>query len=259
MPEFALESILSNRAWLRRQHPFPYVVAENVFKPDFYNSLASQTRSIIDRGLSEKPTNGKYWRMRGYDAYGIGIDSSSPDPLSLFISSSWRDLMCGLFDIGPTPYVYAGSHHHTQGSTSGFIHTDYNPVWFKRSTNEAIQTPSHQACDFRTGAGSLSESEKIEVARAAVVVFFLLNDDWQPGDGGEIGLFESQHLQTSNPAILCPPTNNSLVAFECTPQSFHAFINNKRLPRTSIIMWVHRTMEEADQRFGKGTLERWKI
>lgn len=168
-------------------------------------------------------------------------------------------MICGLFGIGPTQYVYAGSHHHAIGSESGFIHNDFNPVWFPRSAIENIQLPNYELCSYKTGDGPLQESEKVEVVRGAVVLFFLLNDGWRPGDGGESGLFTSSDAAISEPAVCCPPVNNSLVAFECTPCSFHAFLTNRRLPRTSIIMWVHRTLEEAVQRFGEEHLERWKM
>ena len=254
-----LSDILANREWLWRTWPFPHVVARSVFSADFHEALSEQFRGILDRGLSDTIDGGRFSRsMAGYDAYGIGFDPSTPGALATFMSPEWRDMMCGLFGIGATPYVFAGAHHHAIGSANGFVHNDYNPVWFPRATGAGIQSPNNAICHFRTGAGSLQDSAKVQLVRGAVVLYYLFNDDWQPGDGGETGLFASSRSDISDPVLSCPPINNSLVAFECTPHSFHTFLSNKWRPRNSIIMWVHRTMEEATRKFGDGALERWK-
>jgi hypothetical protein len=254
-----LEEILENRAWLRRAKPFPHVVAPQVFTAGFYNALSGMLRAILARGLSETPSPGRFSRnIPGYDSYGIGFDTSLPDPLRVFLSPEWRDMLSDLFGIGRTPYVSAGSHYHAPGSGNGFIHNDYNPVWFQRSTG-TIQVPNNQVCAYKTGAGPLPESEKVQVVRGAVVLFYLLNDGWRVGDGGETGLYTSGHSAIQEPASRCPPVNNSLLAFECTPHSFHAFMKNTRIPRTSIIMWVHRTPEDAASRWSEQDLERWAV
>jgi hypothetical protein len=235
------------------------VVARNVFKPAFYLALERQLRAILGRGLSEVPSPGRLSRnIPGYDAYGIGLDGSAPEPISVFVLEPWRDMMCGLFDIGPTPYVFGGVHHHAVGSGDGFIHNDFNPVFFPRASGDGVRSPDQTVCAYKTGAGSLEPSEKAEVVRGAAMIFFLLNDGWQRGDGGETGLFPARDAKVSEPASCCSPENNSLIMFECTPHSFHAYLGKNRQPRTSIIMWIHRTREEAVERYGEASLERWK-
>jgi hypothetical protein len=121
-----------------------------------------------------------------------------------------------------------------------------------------IQVPDQTVCAYKTGEGTLPASEKIEVLRGVALIFFLMNDGWRPGDGGETGLYASAQDAISRPAARCPPENNSLVAFECTPHSFHSYLANGRLPRSSIIMWVHRPLEEGIARYGAERIERWK-
>ncbi|HEV2837126.1 MAG TPA: 2OG-Fe(II) oxygenase [Pyrinomonadaceae bacterium] len=254
-----LEDILAHRKWLRRSWPFPHVVARNVFKAEFYNAMARQLQQLLEQGLSETPVNGKFSRnISGYDAYGTGFNQAIPEPIAVFLSKPWRDMMCALFGITPTPYVFAGTHHHTVGSENGFIHNDFNPVWFPLLPGDHIQIPNNQLCTYKTGDGPLKPSEKVQVVRGAVVIFYLLNDGWQPGDGGETGLYTSARSNVSEPALRCPPENNSLIMYECTPYSFHSFVTNHRQPRTSIIMWVHRPLEEAIAAFDEAKLERWK-
>jgi hypothetical protein len=257
MTEHQLHDLIANRSWLHRAHPYPHIVARDVFTSGFYSAMADQLSAILDRGLSGVPAGALFSRgMRGYDAYGISLTEDLGEPLNIFVSVGWRDLICDLFAIGHTPYVFAGAHHHTPRSRDGFIHTDFNPVWFPRAEPGSIQIPDIERCDFKTGAGALPAEQKAETIRGAVVIFYLMNDGWQPGDGGETGLFLSGNDPISAPAVRCAPVNNSLVAFECTPQSYHAFLANAK-PRTSIIMWVHRQLGEAVERYGEERIERW--
>lgn len=256
---FPLVDVIANRSWLHRSSPFHHVVARNLFQPDFYDLLAAQLQEILARGLSEVPARKRFSRsIPGYDAYGFGFPSSTTGALSVFVSTAWRDMMCRLFGVPATPYIFAGAHHHLVGSRRGWIHNDLNPVWFPRQSAGEIQTPDPELCSYRTGAGCLHESEKVVVVRGAVAIFFLLNDGWRSGDGGEVGLFTSALQSVSQPCTSWPPVNNGLIAFECTPDSFHSFLSNTRLPRTSLIMWIHRPMDEAVSKFGKKALELWK-
>jgi 2OG-Fe(II) oxygenase superfamily len=254
---FRPADVLANRAWLRRESPFPHMAARNVFIPGFYNLLAAALTDILSRGLSETPCRDRLSRsMPGYDSYGMGFHRPLEGPLSLFLSVAWRDMLCRLFGVGVTPYVFAGAHYHSIGSKNGFIHNDFNPTWFVRAGEKEIQTPD-PGCSYRNGSGRYDADSKIEVVRGAVIIFYLLNDGWRPGDGGETALYGSGVSPITEPAVCYPPENNSLVAFECTPYSFHTFLQNRRLPRTSIIMWVHRPLEQAAERFGYERLERW--
>jgi hypothetical protein len=257
VPDIA--DMLANRTWLRRSWPFPHVVARDLFTATYYRALADQVRSMLERGLSEQGTlPGQFSRsIPGYDAYGVAFDRLTQGPAAVFLSRAWRDMLCSLFGIGPTPYVFAGAHYHTPGSHNGFVHNDFNPVWFRRADENDIQVPNQQLCAYKTGEGSADELDKVEVVRGAVVIFYLLNECWHPGDGGETGLYQSGSACIAEPVVRCAPEANSLIAFECTPRSFHTFLANHRISRTSIIMWVHRTLEEAAARHGAENFERW--
>src|ERR1700738_2835909 len=93
-----LESVLASRTWLRRQRPFPHVLARDVFTTDFYRDLEAHLRSILATGLSEVPDRSRFGRnIPGYDAYSTGFGAQSTGPTALFLSPAWRDLLCGLF------------------------------------------------------------------------------------------------------------------------------------------------------------------
>jgi hypothetical protein len=253
-----IAGVLSGRPWLRLERPFPHVVARDVFEPGFYGALDAQIRAILARGLSETPAAGRFARsLPGYDAYGLAL-APGDGPAGVLLEPGWRDLLADLWGVERMPYVFAGAHHHAPGGRSGFIHNDFNPVWFPRAGAAAIRTPDEARCAYKTGAGSLAGDEKVQVVRGAVVILYVANDPWQDGDGGETGLYASADARIDRPDAVCPPESNTLVSFECTPRSFHGYLASRRRARTSLIMWVHRPLAEARARYGAGELERWK-
>jgi Rps23 Pro-64 3,4-dihydroxylase Tpa1-like proline 4-hydroxylase len=90
------------------------------------------------------------------------------------------------------------------------------------------------------------------------MIFYVANSPWVEGDGGETGLYRYASDQVTSAAVKIPPLNNSLVVFENTPWALHSFISNIRSPRTSVVLWLHRGMEEARRRFGERALFRWR-
>jgi len=255
----ALAAILENRTWLRRERPFLHVTARRVFTPDTYRSLERAFEVLLAEGLHETPRPGRLSRsIAGYDAYGMGIDETTGGPFSLFVSPEWHGLLARLFDVEATPYVNAGLHHHLPRSESGSIHNDFNPVWFVRAGAAAIQCPKHDVCSYKTGAGPLPDAAKVQVVRAVAMIFYLANGPWTDGDGGETGLFQSARQPLQEPAVRVPPEDNSVVAFECTPRSYHAFLRNTRRERNSVILWLHRTKADALSRWPERDLERWR-
>lgn len=245
--------------WQRHDWPFPHIIAQDVFPPAIYAACAAAVQRLLALGLSESPRGGRFARgMQNYDAYGVGFHAGSDVCLRGFLTPAWRDLMAGLFAITPTPYMFAGAHYHRPQSLSGFLHNDCNPVWFPRAPDDVIQIPDERQCAYKTGRGMLPAPATICVVRGVVLIYYLCNDGWQPGDGGETGLYSDGVQPVERPEKRMPPINNSLIAYECTPHSWHSFIHNRRGARTSLIMWVHRPYAEAVARFGEEGLEQWR-
>jgi hypothetical protein len=197
-------------------------------------------------------------RMRAYDAYGISFEETIRGALSLFLSRAWHDRINELFGIKGTGHVYAGAHHHKAGSSAGKIHTDFNAVWFPAAARGRITVPDYRLCDYKTGAGPLERSEKRRLYRAVAMIFYLHNDGWEEGMGGETGLFASRTQSLEAPPVRVPPRNNSLLLFECMPRSFHAFLPNPGCERNSIILWTHRRRKDALARWPREQTERWR-
>jgi hypothetical protein len=255
---FKLQDIIRNRAWLKKQHPFPHVTATGVFVEEFFHDLETEYSDLLQSGVSEDADRRRFSRsISGYDAYAIGFSASTRGALAVFCSPEWSDLLAGLFNVSATGHVNVGAHHHELGSNSGWIHNDFNPVWFPSDGGGGtMRFPDHGRCSYKTGAGSLPAHDKTEVVRAVAMIFYLFNGGWKNGDGGETGLFRAG-ASIDAPTARVPPVNNSILAFECTPHSAHAFLHNPGRARNSVIMWIHRSMGDALARWPETALERW--
>lgn len=249
-----LEELLANRRWVRRAHPFPHVVAQNVFVPARYEELDAEFHRI-------EQSHPEVFRrdMAGYDASGSLLDPYRDGPLGVFLSREWHDMLAALVGVGvdATGDVTGSLHHHEPGAASGWPHNDLNPGWFAgpAALPQEVRLTSDEPVDYHRGTSPPGVAAR-ETVRAVSLLFYLANPPWQPGDGGETGLYRSPH-DHGRPAVTVPPINNSLVLFECTPFSWHGFVSNHAKPRNSIVMWLHRTKDDAVNRWGEQSIVHW--
>ena len=76
-------------------------------------------------------------------------------------------------------------------------------------------------------------------------------------DGGMTGLYSSPRQPVNRPDAAVPPVNNTMLLFECGARSWHSFISNRQ-PRRSVILWLHRTREDAIAHWGERAIVNWK-
>jgi len=254
-----LSDALANRRWARLNAPFEHIRAENVFAPHYYSQLEAEFNSILDNGFSEKRQALHFSRsIPNFDAYVARIPTGQSNPLRIFISREWHDVLTELLGVNGLGYVNAELHHHPVRSSSGFIHTDLNPGWFvRRSNDEDLTVSDNSMCNYRTGKTDQREVPVIKTIRAVAMIFYLGNKNWKEGHGGETGLYESKQATVEIPNVFVPPHNNSLLAFRCTPHSYHAFVSNKKHPRNCIVLWVHASYDEAASEWGEQAIAQW--
>lgn len=250
---YDLPALLAHRRWVRRTDPFPHVVAQNVFTPEFYAAMHEQYLAF------ERMNPGLFQRSLGnYDATAVDLRQVQDGPLGVFLSRPWHDLMAGLFGVQATGDVSGNLHHHDPHSQSGWPHADFCPGWFPGPPpgTDEIRLSANDIVDYRKGPVR-SGIEARETIRAVSLLFYLGNPDWTPGDGGETALFGSgSGARREGPAAVVPPVNNSLVMFECTPFSWHTFLTNTK-PRNAVVMWVHRSKADAIARWGERAIAYW--
>lgn len=241
---FALRDQLLSRRWLRRSHPFPHIVAYDVFVPSVYEALVRRVSDAV-RAL------GTHSYLEGHDIFGTTVTAQTAADLAPLTSRGWHDLLACLVGVRATGHVALGMHHHRIGSADGFPHNDLNLGWFAADPAPgAIELTQPDLVEYTTGAAKAAGVAPRETVRAVAALYYLANGDWQPGDGGTTGLYARASDPVSKPAMVVPPIDNSLFAFECTPTSWHSFISNRRRERNSIIMWLHRSKTEVIARWG---------
>jgi LPS sulfotransferase NodH len=237
--------------WVRREHPFPHVVAHDVFRPDVHARMESAFAALLAHpGAFTRNTS-------GYEVFSYTFGAGASGPLALFCSRPWHDLVSAVCGVRGTGHVFAGLHHHGIGSPSGSPHNDLNPGFFARpaAAGEVVLTSSD--CSYFTGVTAQPGPTPIETVRGVAMIFFLHNGAWRPGDGGEVGLYRGAVDPVDRPALRVPPIDNSMLLFECTPNSLHSFITNRARPRNSVILWVHRPRTDVVARWGESAIVNW--
>jgi len=247
------------RRWMRRQAPFPHVVVANVFSDEVHREMEVHFREILGRGFGGPAERDRFGRnIPGYDVCSYLLPPGFSGPLGVFLTREWHDMLAGVLGIEATDDVTASLHHHPVGSGSGSPHNDLNPGWFVgEATPETVNVLDANLVNYYNGRTTQPGLNARETVRAGVVIYYLANEPWAQGDGGETALYRTGSARVDNWASAVPPVNNSLVAFECTPYSFHSFLRNTRHPRNSVIMWAHRPKEEVVRRWGARTIVSW--
>jgi len=235
---------------LHLDRPFPHVRAFNVFAPEFHLALENQWEEIAARGTSATPDSTRLSKnMPLSDAYAWNFPTDIDGPLGIFYSRGWHDLLHDAIGIDATFDVNAALHHHPLDDEDGFVHNDFNVCWFTdQSRIDDINPMDLSNCGYFDGkpknGGAVSER-----VRAAAMIYYLANGRWRPEYGGHTGLYATQDAPIHSPDVSIAPIDNSLLAFEITPYSFHAFLRNRRR-RNSVILWLHRTQEATRARWG---------
>ena len=248
--ETRLDAILANRRWMWCTTPFPHVRARRVFVDDVYLKMEAQFHRMWADELFARD-------IPGYDVDATAITLLNADAFSPFVSRAWLNMLAGLFQVRATDDLNVALHHHRVGSASGRPHNDFNPGWFADGERiDGINVHDPATCDYKSGKAA-DGVHTYDGVRAVAVLFYLANDEYKPWHGGTTGLYRSNSDPVNAPVVAVPPVNNSLVAFECTPWSFHSFITNPYVPRNSLVMWLHQTEDEADRRWGRHNIVRW--
>lgn len=247
----SLHDALSQAPWIERIRPFPHVVTCEVFRPSLAAAIDDAARDIIYG-------SDRLRHFGWYDAYACGFQRAASGPLGIFTSREWHDLIAQTMGVPATGHVSGGIHHHPVGTANGFIHNDLNPVYFARDPGpDEVALPDQARVSYTLGnaiPGSLARP----VVRCTTLIYYLGNPAWHVGDGGETALYKGISQDHRYPETRVPPINNSMLIFNCTPASFHAFTGNWRSERNSVIMWLHAPPAEMARRYGAESFVRFK-
>jgi hypothetical protein len=229
------------------RRPFRHFRGTNVLPPGRYEVTASKFREIL-----ALPSNFRRSRFKNYDAQIMPIENDLPASFPDLFSATAISFLHRVVGIPFQPRVVAAIHSSPPNSRSGWIHTDYLPVWFDDNAVSPgeVAFMTEMMCDY-TGRPTPHFAPRREYARAATMIYYLCNDDWSPADGGQTGLYPAERGELEQSSILIAPINNSCLIFECSPHSYHRFMTNPGRRRNSFILWLHLSAEDADRRWGK--------
>jgi len=255
-----LDETLANRRWTLRLSPFPHFIATRVFTNDFYRQLEREFLDVLGRGLADTADPAKFSRnMQNSDAYSWNFPADINGGLSLFYSRDWHDMLTNITKTDCTLDVNGALHHHQLLSKNGSIHKDVGIGWFSDQPRaDGVNPMDLRRCAYTTGRISGQTSAVRQTVRAVTMIFYLANPPWKPGVGGETGLYTSMTDPVDAAASAVPPVNNTMLIFENTPESFHSFISNTKQTRNSLILWLHRTVEETNRLWPSEPLYSWK-
>jgi hypothetical protein len=188
--------------------------------------------------------NAESSRIANYDATVVPLTSPDAGAFAPFLSFEWLTLVSRAMGLDATLEVDGALHSHPPGSRSGWIHNDYNPGWFARAAGANEVYLNDGACNYRTGKMRADGAHGICRMRYVTLIFYLANQAWRPGMGGETGIYLSQKRSVDDADFFVPPRDNTLLLFECTPHSWHTF-RTTTFQRNSITLWLHRDFDEA--------------
>ena len=215
------------------REPFPHIVIENFFKPDIYAALCQKFEIAKNKGFSEEkasPVNQFHAFTVEYDGYVYTPQGTldPTNPLSLFFSLEWNNFFSKLFHQFSTFETTLAFHHHPIGNTTGFVHNDF------------VDMPFSPISKLPNGViWKSSPKPDRKVRRTISILYYLNNPEWRQGDGGETGIYSADKKTLLK---VVPPVNNTLFAFQTSPQSMHAFQGNKT-ERNSFVQWFHTPPE----------------
>jgi hypothetical protein len=238
--------------WIAYRHPFFHVRATNVFAPDTYNRLSKEFAGILERSIDGATSGPRMVKSQpAYDALILAINTQISRGFASVFSREWICHLAQLLGLPVTLRVDGALHHIPQGSRSGWLHTDLCSAWFDATAavEGDLIFADGSRCNYFTGARRTATAEPEEYVRVATMIYYLNNDHWRHGDGGETGLYSTSRSNLG-PTNLIAPENNSLILFECSPHSFHRRLGNPGSSRNSIILWLHATVEFAEARWG---------
>lgn len=234
LEQFDLDSYLDGAWPAVSPAPFPHMIIDNVFTAEAYAALSAHFAEVLARGFSSEMDQDRFHPFLDlvgkyeYDGYVKGGSYADSPALSPFYSLAWNARFSEAFNQPTSQTTSLSLHFHPPGDRTGFVHSDFAT----RSFHPNDLTPN--GVIFRERPAS-DAPPLFKERRIISLIFYLGNDAWAPGDGGETGLYASED---GAPLVLVEPKANRLVAFQISPRSFHAFQQN-RTPRSSIVQWFH--------------------
>jgi hypothetical protein len=214
------------------ENPYNHIVIDNLFSDEVYEELCDAFPSFIAR--SNKPYGESDSATSKYEAYITGLsleDCLNNKYYDIFISSYLQKFLTSIFNTCTNNYIASSAHWHMSPSKSGFVHRDFAVCSFQKSNSIMLSDKYDYTDDSDTGG------EVVEKTMRSIVLLYYLNNpiDIENYTGGGTGVYSSFKGGLIKEVR---PKNNSLFAFEITPESYHAYVG-ANFNRSAIVQWYH--------------------
>lgn len=234
--------------------PFKHVVVDNFFKEEFLDKLVTYFDLKFKEGLSgDQDDKNKFHVFKkeiNYDGYVFTPNLTQDEPLKLFYSVTWNLYFAKLFRKPTTFGTNFALHHHPAGDRTGWVHHDYATYTFPHRHVLSNGVTGTQGEDDNGNQKLISPGvgeKKLKQKRTIAILFYLNNPEWKEGDGGETGLYTSKDKSSLVKKIA--PINNRLLAFDVSPESYHAFQQNFK-ERNVFVQWFHADLDWCEKEYG---------
>jgi len=251
---------LERGIWWEVRDPFRHFEAADVLDEEAYRSVATSFQKILDATDSGGPAEHRLAQSTSnYDARMLSLQGDLVHSFAPFLTEEWLRSLAALYELPFLARVDAALHSSPRNSRTGWVHTDFCSAWFDEGRKifpGELLFPDRSRCNYFEGTAKTADAKPVEYIRALTMIFYLCNNEWKAGDGGETGLYSTAKPTPESMKTLLPPINNRLLLFECSPHSYHRFIANPGRVRNSLILWLHSTVESTESQWGTGTVRR---
>lgn len=230
--------------------PYRHLIVDRIFDEAAFSLIAAHVRAVSAGGRAS------VFKERDYGASIFGLNSLNLGPVSDLINPDVIQRIATRLDVPVTMYVDAAIHVHPPESPSGWLHTDFNAGWFDERSGSGPHFSERDICDYRTGRSVATFSKAVELTRSIAIILYF-SDEWNERHGGETVICRSEMDSVDDAPIRVAPLANRLLAFECSPVSFHSFAATKR-ERISVIFWAHADAVQLSDRWPLSLRSGWK-
>ncbi len=217
------------------KEPIPHILVDDFLLPEAYAAIENSFKQELARGFSTTTKDRSHFHAFDidYDGYKFAPKTNlkQENPYRVFYSVQYNQYFSKIFKQLTTLNTSFALHHHPPGDRTGFVHSDFVDKYFDVRMALPNLVLSHGSDILPKGQEEWYFKEK----RIIALLFYVGNQEWQEGDGGETGLYDSDHKTLVKKIA---PKNNRLLAFHISQKSFHAFQGNKT-PRNCIVQWFH--------------------
>jgi hypothetical protein len=256
--QITIENTFSGNAsapsWEENSYPFRHWRCSSLLNEDAYSRVCNEFLKIL--AATDQEASGKLRFAKNipkYDAYALAASAELARRFRPFFGDEFSRQIATFLGIPYCARVDGALHSNPPGARTGWIHTDLCSGWFDESNlpcSDDMLYPDRGRCEYFTGRAKSPGAQPVEYVRIASLLYFLGNDGWREGDGGETGLYAGEHDGPFCRKRLVPPLNNTAVLFLCSPHSYHRFVSNIRNTRNSIVMWLHLDAKSARATWG---------